>query len=393
MSQAYPLIPLSDVYHLGTLNPEDRGQRFSSSLEYDGLSVSVCPVDWARIAELGGSPCWHLENEEALFLDMLAVKHDRDLMGEIEAWGKQTGRIENITVYRAWIENCEDETWGYMTLPTEAEARAEVADQVADDPDNTPPGLSSCVQRVSTWIPTEELAAECGMRTEWKHRYDENGLEMAVYQWAREVLPERLGCPVDGVWWNELLSPETFSAPRGGIFPGMTGRWKRQELSSVPDDENPLQEMAETLSFVDSNTIRLVHVSPEINLGSIRDRGLIAQTGSRAADIAEPHDAVYAFPDMECADSALGSWLGGEFGDPDEEPDHSNELILVEFDVPRHQTYSVTPWEIICTESIPAENIVAFYDETKVEIQVAPRKTAGDDTTLLQQPKSEALSP
>jgi hypothetical protein len=137
----------------------------------------------------------------------------------------------------------------------------------------------------------------------------------------------------------------------------------------------------------DGETMRLTHVSPEVNLASIRDRGLVAQKGERAAALGESDTAVYAFPNFGCADAALGSWLGDEFDDPE----RGNELILVEFDVPRHQTYSITPWEVICTESIPPESIVAFYDEENVRINVAPRCV--DEASLLQEIESKAPSP
>lgn len=52
------------------------------------------------------------------------------------------------------------------------------------------------------------------------------------------------------------------------------------------------------------------HVTPEMNLQSIRDHGLTASIGDRSEDMGEERSAVYLFPSLEDLESALGGWLG-----------------------------------------------------------------------------------
>lgn len=63
------------LFHVGTLRPEDKGCD-GPSWEGHGLSVSVHPAAWTRIARLGGRPTWKLVNDQARFVDVHALTDD-----------------------------------------------------------------------------------------------------------------------------------------------------------------------------------------------------------------------------------------------------------------------------------------------------------------------------
>lgn len=69
----YPLISFTKLYHVGTLNPENKG---SDSHEGSGLSVSVHPNEWTRIAKLGGGDLYSLSKSGNQFLDFHRMTDD-----------------------------------------------------------------------------------------------------------------------------------------------------------------------------------------------------------------------------------------------------------------------------------------------------------------------------
>ena len=65
---------LSKVCHLGFLDteaPAKLDRRSGNSLEGSGLSVSVTPMAWRKIARLGGSDSYILTKESPRFADGL----------------------------------------------------------------------------------------------------------------------------------------------------------------------------------------------------------------------------------------------------------------------------------------------------------------------------------
>lgn len=206
-----PVLRTAEVIHIGTLVEKRRGER-GESLEGHCLSVSHTPHAWRQIAKLGGLPVMRLLNHEGVFVDLLALMRDEALRGEIEAWGLREGLAYRATKWRSWSFDDEDESWRYSLHDDQASAEAELYDEDARGPDDGP-----AVDSVEILCGTVALADRVMV-----NRLDRSdAFEYVAMVWAEDYLPE-----ADGVWWREDYAPESYSAPRGGIFPSRLERWK-----------------------------------------------------------------------------------------------------------------------------------------------------------------------
>ena len=128
-----PVVNLPTVYHVGTLDPAHRGRQWASSHEGAGLSVSLCPAAWERIARLGGKPWQELTRHDALFLDLGAM--DDALLAEIQGWAREADLLEPRLMWRAWRWDDESERWGYMLFGSMDEAVLNLPDEPEENED------------------------------------------------------------------------------------------------------------------------------------------------------------------------------------------------------------------------------------------------------------------
>lgn len=88
-----PSRSFSTLAHVGTFDPGRKAARLSRSYEGGiGLSMSVHPDDWTRIAKLGGAPThWLTRNvgQDFRLLDAHAIEDDD--RAEIEQWAVDNG--------------------------------------------------------------------------------------------------------------------------------------------------------------------------------------------------------------------------------------------------------------------------------------------------------------
>jgi hypothetical protein len=194
--KSWPLKRLSALYHLGTLNPADKGIR-GNSYEGVGLSVSLHPDAWLRIAKLGGTPRWELRKANGRFLDLHRLSPSR--LDSVRRWGLQEGYLELQPAWQvSWVD---DEDGCRRTVQYDRQDRA--ADEF-EDIRETGHGATLCP--VQTERASARLVARCG--------FDPGGLNdltIAVTFFAEDVLS------LDGVWWDDLLDVAALSAPRGVI--------------------------------------------------------------------------------------------------------------------------------------------------------------------------------
>lgn len=192
----YPLFTIDSVFHVGSLDPADKG-RHTQSLEGSGLSVSVHPDEWAMIARLGGNPTWTVRRCDLApirFLD--AHRAEQDVCDEIVAWATLAGLIEPTV---AWSVTWDDPDDGpsQMLCDTEADALLEADPDFYDD---------RTVSRVDDWACTDTMRARldhfCPIGF---------GVTFATLCWAEDV------AGTDGVWWNDRYDPAALSCPRGVI--------------------------------------------------------------------------------------------------------------------------------------------------------------------------------
>lgn len=200
----FPVRTFSRLFHVGSMNPEDKGAQ-GASLEGHGLSVSLHPEDWTRIARLGGHPTWLLHRQGAKFLDVHKLRplHRQAIIN----WGLEQGLVQQVTAWRAYTE-CDNDERRFSLHATREEALAEV-----DDED----GAESKIEEVPALRPGTELLNM--VRGENSLLMTEDYLLIA---WVERCYPG-----VDGLWWNDVHDPDSLSAPRGVILPGKLDAWTR----------------------------------------------------------------------------------------------------------------------------------------------------------------------
>lgn len=246
-----PVLELPIVYHIGTLDPAMRGQHHHrTSQEGAGLSVSLCPDGWRRIAKLGGYPLQKLDREGALFLDLDSM--DAELRAAVGDWAVTQGLAARETRWLAWTWDDEEEGWRGMTCLTREDAVAELeavldGDEPTDerlalpDEEGGPPGgsLVSCEEALVLTGAGDARALGFGR--------DTNASDIAAMFYAEDVLrpamPDLLG-----VWWGSDYEPLGYRAPKGAILPSCVGAFSARETGwdGVPDDEELLAELPDT---------------------------------------------------------------------------------------------------------------------------------------------------
>ena len=234
------VIQFERVFHIGTLNVDDRSRNFRDSYEGNCLSVSVTPHAWQQIAKLGGYDLHELTKEGGRLVDAHAVR-DSDAFAEIVAWAKANGLIEDREVFKGWECN-EDDEWAYTFFESE-EAALEELDMDGEyegDIDLLPhPEDHEAIEPVTILGGTDALSQIVGRYFDVTEAVD----DYLIMAYARQVMD------VDGVWWNEDYDPDGYSAPRGGIFPNKVAEWTAVEIDfDAVEDEEELYELDEIMA-------------------------------------------------------------------------------------------------------------------------------------------------
>lgn len=201
------LTAIDTVYHVGTLNKDDRVR--AESQEGHLLSVSEHPDEWEEIAECGGDR-WEMTREGAVWLDAVALTDEEE--AEISDWAVREGYAQETPLWRAWRFDTEAERWEYFLTPSEEMALSEVDEH--DLENGKPPSADGkLVDPVTRLTLTERGLAAVGRMPEAAH-----ALDAVIILWADTVLKPQ-NDDLMGVWWHEDYAPEILSCPRGGVFP------------------------------------------------------------------------------------------------------------------------------------------------------------------------------
>jgi hypothetical protein len=212
-SVAPKLLSFPILYHVGDMDPS--GKRMDSH-EGGGLSVSLHPRAWRQIARgwVGGD-LWALTKPSNQFLDMHALTKSNK--SEIRRWASEEGLIESALTYRFYYFDDEMDAEVYQEFDDKEEAEREA--EVYDAPIKT---------INSGFIGTPTLNLRCkqsgsALLNPW-------GFIAGL--WAEDVLQ------VDGVWWEDRLSPRSYSAPRGMIFASRLPEWRAERTLDWPDEDD-----------------------------------------------------------------------------------------------------------------------------------------------------------
>lgn len=194
---ALPSISFPEIYHVGTLNIEDKQ---SESYEGQGLSFSLHPDEWQQITRLTGEKNT-LKKDGNKFLNYHTLTKKQKQ--EITDYCVKENYVQETTTYRFsyWDDEMEEEM--YFEFSNLEEAEEEAAGYEAESvtthtsykaTDNFP---DSTVKKGATGI----------------H-------DIMTTVWVNETKPE-----YDGVWWADRLDISRLSAPRGVIVPNKIKEW------------------------------------------------------------------------------------------------------------------------------------------------------------------------
>lgn len=181
------------VWHVGTMN---RADKRDDSQEGNGLSVSLHPQEWTRIARIGGGSLYLLKKPGAHFLDFHALNKEARI--DLELWGLTFGWLQWEPRWE--VQWYDDEAGGIrkMLCTCEESAKSELEGREDDNFGNMKEVKVPCL--------TERAVTRLGFQVD-----PLGALDLAATFYVEDETD------LDGVWWNDTLDPEGLSAPRGVI--------------------------------------------------------------------------------------------------------------------------------------------------------------------------------
>jgi hypothetical protein len=191
---------LKKVYHVGEM---DKSKKADLSYEGSGLSVSLHPKEWSKIARLGGE-VHTLTKDNGTFVDFHKLKENQK-QGIIE-WGFQNELVTESDVYRYTFYDDDDEEC-YMDFDSFEQAMYE-----ADDDEESITVIEGGIKATEKLIRLSEQKS-IGLSETFSH--------LATVYIEKET-------DYDGVWWNDVLDVHNYSAPRGVIFIHKIKLWNIQ---------------------------------------------------------------------------------------------------------------------------------------------------------------------
>lgn len=218
LASSLPTLKKKRVWHVGSLGGPKKIVGGMGN-EGDGLSVSEHPEAWRRIARLGGQDIWLLEKPGGVFVDAVKALKSSGIKKALYDWALEHKLAVPSTIWRV-VSTDEEGGERYSEYDNERAARAE-----ADDEESV------------TEIPGRLKASKEMDR--WYRGFTKSALEpvmlddMLLFRYAEE-----LGAH-DGLWWNEILDPVAYSAPRGAIFQGKLAGWSKKVATGrdLPEED------------------------------------------------------------------------------------------------------------------------------------------------------------
>ena len=197
-----PIKKISKVFHVGEM---DINNKSKFSLEGSGLSVSINPDEWRKIAQLGDRELYLLTNTNGVFVD--GNKLNKQQKNNVISWGLENNYIYKKETYKVCWYDDEMEDDVCMEFPIYDEAKKEAGDK--ED------GKTIEVNK-SGVLPTSKLISSSMQgKIEPSQTFD---LLLTIFV--------EKTTNYDGIWWNDKLDVMKYSAPRGVIFNSKLNNWK-----------------------------------------------------------------------------------------------------------------------------------------------------------------------
>jgi hypothetical protein len=219
-------IKIEEVFHVGQLEREHKGR---DSQEGSGLSVSLDPGEWRRIAQLGGNPTYRLRRVGGRFLDFQAAITDAAEVERVTQWAVERGYIEPATVYRLWFYDSEEEREGYMEFSELGALKTEVGAESGESLSQARALARAEGKRITQAQGWRVLPAALERA---RHSRAESiyGLDFAFLFHSEDETD------LDGVWWGGE-EPE-----RGCIFESRLADWERVAVHG-PEWRDEIEEI------------------------------------------------------------------------------------------------------------------------------------------------------
>lgn len=203
-NKSVPTVARTRVFHVGTLNASQKGVQ-GSSQEGNGLSISLHPQEWTRIAKLGSGTTFKLTRKGGRFLDFHKMGTvDKSALAH---WGLQKGFSVQKQGWKLSWDDCESGEQHYRLMDTEAAALSEF--EFIRDEDK-----GARLEPVLIHALTPSAVERLGFTVDAI-----STLDMLATFWVED------DTALDGVWWNDILDPWALSAPRGVICKSRIGDW------------------------------------------------------------------------------------------------------------------------------------------------------------------------
>lgn len=216
---------IKNVFHVGTLDIKNRS---SYSAEGEGLSVSVTPHEWCKIARGHlGSQFYSVHNENASF----ALFDEQHIPMLIDwAISKKYITSSEIVVYPYY----DDE---YETHCEDAFSSFESAQNEVDESE------WDCLKAKTIYKPTDYF------RALFKTIDVKNDPFHEIFaQYLIEYRPD-----VCGIWFNSILDPMRLTAPAGLIFDHKVKHWN---ITAIEESDAPIiEEVSDLPNILQAITI------------------------------------------------------------------------------------------------------------------------------------------
>jgi hypothetical protein len=197
------------LVHLGTM---DINNKKKDSYEGDGVSVSVNPKEWRRIAQLEGAE-FILKNKDSKMADFYSMDND-----QLNNWGVDNNYIAPCKGYRVqyFDDELDRDVYSDYLTPEDAFEEAEAMGMEQGD-----------VLIVNKYKPTKKMLSAISVSTDHM-QYDRHLFGLYV----QENNPDH-----DGVWFADKLDVLGYSAPAGMIFKNKLDNWEIKEYKNDRDNE------------------------------------------------------------------------------------------------------------------------------------------------------------
>ena len=196
-----PVKTLKGLFHVGTLDASKKRDGYEGA----GLSVSTHPDAWKKIARghVTGDT-YSATKEGNRFLDAHSLTKEHN--AEITQWAIKNGYLEQQETVTVCYYDDEMEDDLCSTFNSMADAEDEYDDELQY--------MDVTVDKGGI-VPTEKLKKETRQT-----RMSATG----VLEFVLPIFAEQQG--LDGVWWQDTLDVQRYSAPRGVIVPSKIKSWK-----------------------------------------------------------------------------------------------------------------------------------------------------------------------